>query len=103
VPCSRLSDRTLVGEAVIWSGDEEEGYLSSHRITSHATHLGANEYGPPTGPADRLHDDRRLPLPGELIVEEWLVRDHAAILRKLGLDVVTWRLCRRRPTGSRTG
>jgi hypothetical protein len=31
-------DRTLVGEAVIWSGDEEEGYLSSHRITSHATH-----------------------------------------------------------------
>jgi predicted ester cyclase len=83
-------DRTLVGEAVIWSGDEEAGYLSSHRITSHATHLGPNEYGEPTGRridfttiADCLCRENR-------IVEEWLVRDHAAIVRKLGLDVAAF-------------
>lgn len=80
-------DRTLVGEAVIWSGDEDAGFLSSHRITSHATNLGASEFGPATRRrisfttiADCLCRENR-------IVEEWLVRDNAAIVRKLGLDV----------------
>ena len=80
-------DRTLVGEAVIWSGDDRAGYLSSHRITSHATNLGASEFGAATGRrisfttiADCLCRENR-------IVEEWLVRDNAAIVRKLGVDI----------------
>ena len=81
-------DRTLVGDAVIWSGDDKQGYLSSHRITSHATNLGASEFGPATGRqisfttiADCLCLENR-------IIEEWLVRDNAAIVRKLGFDIV---------------
>ncbi len=80
-------DRTLVGDAVIWSGDDQTGYLSSHRITSHATNLGASEFGPATGRkisfttiADCLCLENR-------IIEEWLVRDNAAIVRKLGFDI----------------
>ena len=80
-------DRTLVGDAVIWSGDDQAGYLSSHRITSHATNLGASEFGPATGRkidfttiADCLCLENR-------IIEEWLVRDNAAIVRKLGFDI----------------
>jgi hypothetical protein len=80
-------DRTLVGEAVIWSGDDELGYLSSHRITSHATHLGPNEYGQPTGRRIDFTTIADCFCRENLIVEEWLVRDHAAIVRKLGLDV----------------
>lgn len=80
-------DRTLYGEAVIWSGDETAGYLSSHRITSHATHLGVSpEFGPATGRsvvfttiADCLCRENR-------IVEEWLVRDNSAIALGLGLS-----------------
>ena len=81
-------DRTLVGDAVIWSGDDQAGYLSSHRITSHATNLAASEFGPATGRkiefttiADCLCLENR-------IIEEWLVRDNAAIVRKLGFDIV---------------
>ncbi|TAD78600.1 MAG: hypothetical protein EAY70_06890 [Sphingomonadales bacterium] len=81
-------DRTLLGDAVIWSGDDQAGYLSSHRITSHATNLGASEFGPATGRkisfitiADCLCLQNR-------IIEEWLVRDNAAIVRKLGFDIV---------------
>ncbi|MDZ7589031.1 MAG: ester cyclase [Parasphingorhabdus sp.] len=81
-------DRTLVGDAVIWSGDDRTGYLSSHRITSHATNLGASEFGPATGRqitfttiADCLCLENR-------IIEEWLVRDNAAIVRQLGFDIV---------------
>ena len=80
-------DRTLLGDAVIWSGDDQAGYLSSHRITSHATNLGASEFGPATGRkitfttiADCLCLENR-------IIEEWLVRDNAAIVRKLGFDI----------------
>jgi predicted ester cyclase len=80
-------DRTLVGEAVIWSGDDQTGFLSSHRITSHATNLAPSEFGPATGKridfttiADCLCLENR-------IIEEWLVRDNAAIVRKLGFDI----------------
>ena len=79
-------DRTLVGEAVIWSGDEIDGYHSSHRITSHASHQGNGEFGPATGRkvcfttiADCLCLENR-------IVEEWLVRDNAKIARDLGMS-----------------
>jgi predicted ester cyclase len=79
-------DRTLVGEAVIWAGDADAGYHSSHRITSHATNVGASEFGAATGKrvcfttvADCLCRENR-------IVEEWLVRDNAAIVRQLGFE-----------------
>ena len=36
---AEFPDRTLLGEDVIWSGDEEAGFLSSHRLLSTATHL----------------------------------------------------------------
>ena len=33
-------DRQLLGEDVIWSGNEDEGMLSSHRLYCTGTHLG---------------------------------------------------------------
>ena len=81
-------DRTLVGEAVIWSGNDRDGYLSSHRITSRATNWGGSELGPATGRsvtfttiADCLCRENR-------IIEEWLVRDNSALVWQLGLDPV---------------
>jgi predicted ester cyclase len=81
---SAFPDRTLVGEAVIWSEEGEGTYLSSHRITSTATNLGTSELGPATGKrisfttiADCLCRDN-------LIVEEWLVRDYSAMALGLG-------------------
>jgi predicted ester cyclase len=81
-------DRTLVGEAVIWSGNERDGYLSSHRITSTGTNWGGSELGPATGRrvafttiADCLYRENR-------IVDEWLVRDNSHIVWQLGLDPV---------------
>jgi len=77
-------DRTLTGEAVIWSAQPEGAYFSSHRITSAATNLGPSEFGPPTGKrisfttiADCLCRENR-------IVEEWLVRDYSAMAPALG-------------------
>ena len=81
---SAFPDRTLTGEAVIWSDEGNDTYLSSHRITSTATNLGPSELGPATGKritfttiADCLCTENR-------IVEEWLVRDYSAMAMQLG-------------------
>ena len=42
-------DRRLFADDVIWSGDDEAGYYTSHRITSTAHHSGFGVYGAPTG------------------------------------------------------
>ena len=77
-------DRRLLAEDIIVSGDDENGYLSSHRIISPMTHLGDGSFGPASGKrvhartiADCVCKDNR-------IVHEWLVRDHAAIAHAIG-------------------
>jgi hypothetical protein len=77
-------DRRLLAEDIIVSGDDEYGYLSSHRIISPMTHLGDGNFGLASGKkvhartiADCLCKDNR-------IVHEWLVRDHAAIAGAIG-------------------
>ena len=77
-------DRRLLAEDVIQSGDEDDGFLSSHRIISTMTHLGNGTFGRATGRkihartiADCVCKDNR-------IIHEWLVRDHAAIALQIG-------------------
>lgn len=79
-------DRTLIGEAVIWRGDEAAGYLSSHRIISTATHHGAGEFGPPTGRPVQFLTIADCLCRANRIVEEWLVRDNSHIVLQLGLS-----------------
>ena len=66
-----------------WCGDDQSGFLSSHRIVSTATHCGG-AFGPATGRkvtfrtiADTFCRDNR-------VWDEWLIRDNAAIAVKLG-------------------
>lgn len=83
----QFPDRQLMGEDVIWSDDgPDQGLLSSHRILSTQTHLGDGVFGPPTG---RLIVTRAIAdcrIVGDVIVEEWLLRDTAAVARQIGLD-----------------
>jgi predicted ester cyclase len=80
-------DRELLAEDII-IGDKAEGFLSSHRVRSTATHLGDGTYGVATNRpitmlaiADCLCQDNQ-------VVEEWLLRDQADIARQLGHDPV---------------
>ena len=77
-------DRRLLAEDIIVSGDDQQGYLSSHRIISPMTHLGDGSFGAASGKkvhartiADCVCKDNR-------IIHEWLVRDHAAIALAIG-------------------
>ncbi len=83
---AEFPDRTLLGEDVIWSGDEEAGFLSSHRLLSTATHLGDGAYGPATGKTLRYRIIADCAARANRIDDEWLVRDQGAVVRRLGVD-----------------
>jgi predicted ester cyclase len=81
---SAFPDRTLTGEAVIWSDEGDGAYLSSHRITSTATNLGTSELGPATGKRITFTTIADCLCKENLIIEEWLVRDYSHMALQLG-------------------
>ncbi len=83
---AEFPDRTLLGEDVIWSGDEDEGFLSSHRIFSTATHTGDGLYGPASGTKFRYRIIADCAAKDNQIYDEWLIRDQGAIVNQLKID-----------------
>ena len=81
-------DRLLLADEVIWSGDQAGGFLSSHRIISPMTNLGASTYGPATGKSVRVAAIADCLVENGLITREWLVRDGLALIRQLGFDAL---------------
>ncbi|MEM7277607.1 MAG: ester cyclase [Pseudomonadota bacterium] len=79
-------DRQLLGEDVVWNGSAERGLLSSHRIFSVATHTGDGQFGKASGAAIRNRVIAECWVKDNQVVEEWLVRDQAAIAACIGLS-----------------
>jgi len=80
---AEFPDRQLLGEDVIWCGNEDDGFLSSHRIVSTATHRGGI-FG---AASDRQLTFRTIAdtfCRNNRVSDEWLIRDNAAIARQLG-------------------
>lgn len=79
-------DRRLLGEDVIWHGNQESGFLSSHRLTSVMTHTGSGIYGKATDKPVRMRVIAECVVRDDQVVEEWLIRDQGAIAACLGCD-----------------
>ncbi len=80
-------DIRLYADEIVWAGDDEVGFHTSHRtvITGHNT--GYSRYGPPTGRkittwciADCISLDNE-------IFEEWVIYDTASLIHQLGFDL----------------
>lgn len=100
---SGYTDRIVVAEDVIWSEDAPGLFLSSHRITSHATHMGDD---PGVGGAATLAAAGVTTIADCLvrenrIIEEWLVRDNLLAARQIGRD--PWELARAQATRDSAG
>ena len=79
-------DRSLIGEDVIWSEDAPGLFHTSHRIVSLMTHLGDDAFGPATLRRAQVTTIADCLVRENRIIEEWLVRDNAHLLRQLGID-----------------
>lgn len=83
---NEFPDRELLGEDVIWSGDDEAGYLSSHRLLTKATHTRDGQFGPASGKRWVVRVIADCAAKADTIYDEWLVRDYGGIVRQLGMN-----------------
>ncbi|MFD9627291.1 ester cyclase [Peribacillus muralis] len=79
-------DRRLIGENVVWSGNDKDGFYSSHRINSTATNLGDSSFGSATGKKVNFRTTVDCAVHSNRIYEEWLVRDNLYLVQQLGFD-----------------
>ncbi|MFE7084239.1 ester cyclase [Priestia megaterium] len=73
---------------VIWSGDDENGFYTSHRVSTVSRNLGNSSYGPATGRKIAYRSVADCFCHTNRIVEEWIVRDGLSIVKQLGLNPI---------------
>ena len=83
---AEFPDRALHAEDVIWCGDDKNGFLSSHRILSTATHTHDGVYGAATGKKLTYRIIADCAAKENTIYDEWLIRDQGAVVRQLGVQ-----------------
>ncbi|WP_424952473.1 ester cyclase [Deinococcus sp.] len=82
------AERRAYADDVIWSGNDQDGFYSSHRVSSSGTHTGYGEFGPPTGRKIHRWGMADCFIRENRIVEEWLASDALTELRQMGYDPV---------------
>ncbi len=78
-------DRLLYADDVVWSGNDQDGFYSSHRYTSVGAPLGATDAA--TNRRSRRSGIALCYVKANRIIEEWVVSDDIAWVHGLGLDV----------------
>ncbi|QYK42680.1 MAG: ester cyclase [Paracoccaceae bacterium] len=81
-----LPERRGMATHVIWTGDDQQGFYTSHLVTGSGRHTQNGHYGPPTGRTFTSRTVADCMVYENMIYREWLVSDQLAILRQLGLD-----------------
>ncbi|MCY4061937.1 MAG: ester cyclase [Chloroflexi bacterium] len=79
-------DRRLFGEEVIWSGNNVDGFYTSHRLRHEGTNRGWTPYGPPTGKRVSYRAIADCVCVRDMMVEEWISRDELTLVRQMGYD-----------------
>ncbi|WP_338597849.1 ester cyclase [Saccharopolyspora sp. SCSIO 74807] len=73
---------------VIWAGDEDQGFVTSHRAINIGHHTGPWRWGPPTGRKLDTWVMANCVVRENEIYEEWVLYNTAAKLQQLGVNVV---------------
>lgn len=74
-------------DEVIWAGDEDEGFATSHRAVNVGHHLGPWRWGPPTGRKVNLWVIANCVMLENEIFEEWVLYNTGARLAQLGIAI----------------
>lgn len=77
-----------VADEVIWAGDEDQGFFTSHRALNVGHHNGPWRWGPPTGRKVNIWVIANCVSRENAIFEEWVLYNTAARLSQLGIDLV---------------
>jgi predicted ester cyclase len=80
-------DARHYADDVIWAGNEDEGFATSHRAINVGHHLGPWRWGPATGRKINLWVIANCVSEDNEIYEEWVLYNTAARLAQCGVDV----------------
>jgi predicted ester cyclase len=81
-----LPERRGMATQVIWSGNDRDGFYTSHLVTSAGRHTQYGHFGPPTGRTFTMRTIADCMIHANKIYREWLVGDQMAVLKQLGVD-----------------
>ncbi len=81
-----MPERRGMATQVIWSGNDRDGFYTSHLVTGTGRHTQAGPYGPPTGRTFTSRTIADCMVVENRIYREWIVADTMATLRQLGMD-----------------
>lgn len=80
-------DIRLVADEVIWAGDDQVGFHTSHRTKIFGTNTGYSRFGPPTGRPVKLWCIANCIARENEIFDEYVNYDTAGLIKQLGFDV----------------
>ncbi len=80
-------ERRGMATHVIWKGNEDDGFYTSHLVTGTGRHTQNGPFGLPTGRTFTSRTVADCMVYENRIFREWVVADTTAILQHLGLDV----------------
>ncbi|MEU3510235.1 ester cyclase [Streptomyces longwoodensis] len=80
-------DLRSFADEVIWAGNDEEGFVTSHRYVTTGHHLGAWRWGPATGRKVDLWGIANCVIRENEIFEEWVLYNMTSKFAQLGIDV----------------
>lgn len=87
---SGFPDRTLHADNIVWGGDDQKGFHTSHLICTNMTNLGPSEFGEASGKHAQIQVIAHCVVAENRIVEEWLVRDNYSLCVQLGFDPLSF-------------
>lgn len=74
-------------DEIIWAGNDEQGFVTSHRYITTGHHLGAWRWGPATGRKVNLWGIANCVIRENEIFEEWVLYNMTSKFLQLGIDV----------------
>ncbi len=77
----------LYADEIVWAGDDEIGFHTSHRTIIKGDNTGFSRYGPPTGRRVELWCIANCVALENEIFKEWVLYDNADLVRQLGFDL----------------
>ena len=80
-------DIRLLADEIIWAGDDEVGFYTSHRGAIIGHNTGPSRYGPPTGRKVSIWATANCVSLENEIFEEWVLYNTAAMVKQLGFDL----------------
>jgi predicted ester cyclase len=80
-------DIRLLADEIIWAGDDEVGYYTSHRTILRGTHTGYSKFGPPTGRSLEFWLIANCVSLANEIVQEHVIYNTSSMLQQMGYDL----------------